>query len=115
MPARLTILTALALAALTPGPALTQTPVPRLQTAFTLLTDQPRTPEQEAVHFDLADLSIQLLPDDKAIEGTAELMFTALSPVSRLVVELDTVFDISEVSVDGTGWRSRTGQTRRAG
>ena len=78
----------------------TQAPV-RDSTAFTLGTDQPRAPEQLAVRFDKADLSIKVIPDDKAIEAVAVLDFTATAPVSRLVVELDTLLTVSEVSVDG--------------
>ena len=69
--------------------------------AFTLETDQPRTPEQEAVRFDRADVSITVLPEDKAIRGSAVLDFTVLAPVEALVVELDALFDISDVQVDG--------------
>jgi len=74
----------------------------REPTAFTLQTDQPRTPEQEAVRFDKADLSIRVLPEDRAIAGVAVLDFTVLAPISRLAVELDTLFTISEVQLDGT-------------
>ncbi len=96
-------ITAVALAAMavSAAPVLAQTETTRVSTAFTLMTDQPRTPEQEAVRFDLADLSIKVIPDEKAIDATAVLTFTALAPVASLVVELDTLFDISEVSVDG--------------
>ena len=94
-------LTALAVALLTASPAFAQDAAPRESTAFTLMTDQPRTPEQEAVRIDLVDLAIRVIPDDKAIEATAVLTFTATAPVARLVVELDTVFEVSAVSVDG--------------
>ncbi len=73
----------------------------RQSTAFTLGTDQPRAPEQLAVRFDKADLSIKVIPDDKAIDAVAVLDFTAIAPVERLVVELDTILTVSEVSVDG--------------
>ena len=73
----------------------------RESTPFTLETDQPRTPEQLAVTFDKADLTIKVIPDDKAIEAVAVLDFTATAPIERLVVELDTLLTISEISVDG--------------
>ncbi|WP_426042875.1 M1 family metallopeptidase [Brevundimonas sp. TWP2-3-4b1] len=92
---------ALAAASLLAGPALAQDPAPRESTAFTLMTDQPRTPEQTAVRIDLVDLAIKVLPADRAIDATATLTLTATAPVARLVVELDTVFDVSAVSVDG--------------
>jgi aminopeptidase N len=73
----------------------------RESTPFTLQTDQPRTPEQLAVTFDKADLTIKVIPDDKAIDAVAVLDFTATAPIERLVVELDTLLTISEISVDG--------------
>lgn len=108
-----TALTAVAAAALLAGPAFAQNAAPRESTAFTLMTDQPRTPEQEAVRIDLVDLAIKVIPDDKAIDATAALTFTATGPVARLVVELDTVFDVSAVTVDGqavTGWSNPEGR-----
>jgi len=108
-----TTLTALAAASLLAGPALAQDAAPRESTAFTLKTDQPRTPEQEALRIDLVDLSIKVIPDDKTIDATATLTFTATAPVARLVVELDTVFDVSAVTVDGqavTGWTNPEGR-----
>jgi aminopeptidase N len=103
------LLTTAAAAQETTGPAA------RESTAFTLATDQPRTPEQEAVRFDKADLSIRVMPDQKAFDAVAVLDFTALSPVSVLPVELDTRFDISAIAVDGTtldasDWRNDEGR-----
>ena len=69
--------------------------------AFTLETDQPRTPEQEAVKFDKADVSLTVLPEQKAVRGVGVLDFTVLAPIDQLVVELDALYDISEVQVDG--------------
>ncbi|MDQ7812235.1 hypothetical protein [Brevundimonas sp.] len=43
----------------------------RESTAFTLGTDQPRAPEQLAMRFDKADLSIRVIPDEKAIDAVA--------------------------------------------
>ena len=88
------------------APVAVQTPVPttgpvRESTAFTLGTDQPRAPEQLAVRFDKADLSIRVIPDDKAIDAVALLDFTAIAPVDRLVVELDTLLTVSAVAIDG--------------
>jgi aminopeptidase N len=73
----------------------------RESTPFTLGTDQPRTAEQLAVTFDKADLSIKVIPDDKAIDAVALLDFTATAPVDRLAVELDTLLTVSAVAVDG--------------
>lgn len=73
----------------------------RESTAFTLGTDQPRTPEQLAMAFDKADLSIKVIPDDKAIDAVAVLDFTATAPLSAVVVELDTLLTVSSVQVAG--------------
>jgi aminopeptidase N len=81
--------------------AMAQDAPARQPTAFTLETDNPRTPEQEAVRFDKADVSIKVLPETKSIEGTTVLNFTVLSPIQRLAVELDTLFTISEIRLDG--------------
>jgi aminopeptidase N len=78
----------------TAGPA-------RESSAFTLRTDQPRTPEQEAMRFDKADLSIRVLPDRKAIDAVAVLDFTATASLAAVVVELDTLLTVSSVQVDG--------------
>lgn len=114
------------LLALTAAPALAQdapatteamAEATRESTDFTLATDQPRTPEQEAVRFDLADLSIRVIPDEKRIEGVAVLDFTATAPLSVLPLELDTLLPISSVQVDGReleqgegGWRNPEGR-----
>ncbi|MFN3558917.1 MAG: M1 family metallopeptidase [Brevundimonas sp.] len=119
---RRTALLGASLLALTALPAVAQEAVgapqiTRESTAFTLATDQPRTPEQEAVRFDKADLSIKVIPDDKTIEGVAVLDFTATAPLSVLPLELDTLLAIASVQVDGReldqgegGWRNPEGR-----
>ncbi|GAW41492.1 Aminopeptidase N [Brevundimonas sp. SH203] len=91
-------LTTLAACATAPRPAV---PTPRESTAFTLATDQPRTAEQRAMQFDKADLTLKVIPADKAIDAVAVLDFTATAPLERLVVELDTLLTIASVQVDG--------------
>lgn len=98
--ASLTALTAFTLAACATAPQ-PAGPAPRESTAFTLVTDQPRTPEQMAMQFDKADLTLKVMPADKAIDAVAVLDFTATAPLERLVVELDTLLTISSVQVDG--------------
>ncbi len=109
--ARLAVTAALA-AALSASAALAQDAAPT-STDFTLQTDQPRTPEQLAVQFDKADLSLRVMPESKSIEGVAVLDFTATAPVSAIVVELDTLLPVSAVAVDGvatTGWSNPEGR-----
>lgn len=76
-------------------------PPVRDSTAYTLATDQPLTAEQQAMQFDTADLSIKIIPQDKAINAVAVLGFTAKAPLNRLVVDLDTLLPISSVQIDG--------------
>ena len=115
--ARLALLASAALitaCASLPEPA-SATPPPE-STAFTLSTGTPRTPEQLAVRFDKADLSLRVIPDKREIEGVAVLDFTATAPVTRLVVELDTVFTIESIQIDGVevpaddGWENDDGR-----
>jgi len=70
-------------------------------TPFTLTTGTERTPEQLAVRFDKADLAFTVRPVTESIEGVATLDFTATAPLTRIVVELDTVFAIAAIAVDG--------------
>jgi len=96
------------------SPAWAQDAAPaRDSTPFTLSSGTPRTPEQLALRFDKADLSFKLLPDTQSIEGVAVLDFTATAPASAVVVELDTLFAITAVAVDGqsvTGWSNPEGR-----
>ena len=111
-----TLLTAAAVAALAmPAAAQVAEPSTVESTRFTLDTDNPRAPEQEAVRFDHADLTFRVLTDEKAIAGVAVLDFTVLEPIERLVVELDNRYAVTEVSVDGQaigpdGWSNPEGR-----
>ena len=97
-------------------PATIRAPV-RESTAFTLGTDQPRTPEQLAMQFDKADLSIRVMPDTRTIDAVAVLDFTATAPLSAVVVELDTLLTVTSVQADGRevpagdgGWTNPEGR-----
>ncbi|MGH7028421.1 hypothetical protein [Brevundimonas sp.] len=100
--------------ALLSAPALAQEAAPvRDSTPFTLSSGTPRTPEQLALRFDKADLSFKLLPETQSIEGVAILDFTATAPAAAVVVELDTLFAIAAIAVDGqtiAGWSNPEGR-----
>ncbi|MCI4566596.1 M1 family metallopeptidase [Lysobacter sp. CFH 32150] len=70
-------------------------------TEFTYGSGAPRTPEQEAVVFEHADLQFKVEPAQKRLTGDAALTFQATRPIAKLVVELDRNFAIESVSVDG--------------
>ncbi|MGQ3112663.1 MAG: M1 family peptidase, partial [Brevundimonas sp.] len=89
---------------------------PPASSAFTLTTGTERAPEQVQVRFDRADLSIRVLPDQKRIEGAATLDFTATATLHWLPLELDGVFTIRSIVVDGVelsaddDWRQEDGR-----
>ncbi|MEO6155015.1 MAG: M1 family metallopeptidase [Thermomonas sp.] len=75
----------------------------------------PRAPEQEAVSFELANLSFKVDPVRKWLDGDAQLTFRANAPISRLVVDLDRNYTIDLVEVDGVtiakdAWRNPEGR-----
>ena len=92
---------ALAAALLAPAAYAAEEKIPGDLTEFTYHTGEPRAPEQEAVVFELADLSFKVDPANKHIDGDAKLTFQATKPIDKLVVELDRNFKIALVEVDG--------------
>ncbi len=70
-------------------------------TSFTMSSGTERAPEQLAVSFESADLSLRLDVANKSIEGLAVLQFVAKSALVRIVVELDKNLPIDSVSVNG--------------
>jgi len=82
--------------------ALAQDTIPHRPTAFTLTSGSERTPEHQAVRFDSARLAFNIQPPSKSIQAQARLDFTATAPVSAIVLELDTLYTIDQIEVDGT-------------
>jgi aminopeptidase N len=60
-----------------------------------------RAPEQLAVVFEKADLALRIDPATRTIRGDATLTFQALSPLKRIVLDLDNNLPIDAVAVDG--------------
>lgn len=94
--------------------AVSATEQPQL-TPTTLASGLPLAPEQEAVRFELADLSFKVDPARKWLDGDARLTFLATKSISRLVVDLDRNYRIDLVEVDGvaidaTAWRNPEGR-----
>ena len=84
-------------------------------TPTTAATGLPRAPEQEAVTFELADLSFKVDPARKRLDGDAKLTFLANKPIGKLVVDLDRNYKVDLVEVDGkpvdaTHWRNPEGR-----
>jgi aminopeptidase N len=75
----------------------------------------PRTPEQEAVVFERADLGFKVDPARRWLEGDASLTFRTRSPLDRIVVDLDRNYRVDRVEVDGIAvdaarWRNPEGR-----
>ncbi len=75
----------------------------------------PRAPQQEAVTFELADLSFKVDPARKSLDGDAKLSFRADKAIDKLVVDLDANYRIDLVEVDGQAidaahWRNPEGR-----
>ena len=84
-------------------------------TAQTKISGGPRPAEQTALTFEHADLSFEVLPATRRIEGVATLSFTARAPLSRLVIDLDRNLPVSAIAIDGqalpkSAWRNPDGQ-----
>ena len=85
-------------------------------TPFTLTTGTERTPEQVVTVIDEADLAIRVMPQTRTIAGDATLTLSFTAPVSQVVLELDTVFTIAAITVDGVpveaddGWENADGR-----
>ena len=106
------LFTALCLAAALATPALAQTTA-RTSTPFTLSSGTPRTPEQQAVRFTSARLAFDVRPETKSLLAQARLDFTATATTPAIALELDTVFDITGIEVDGspvTTWTNPDGR-----
>ena len=100
--ANLTILSfSLAMAFAEIAQAQTTLPASSIPTAFTMSSGTERAPEQLAMVFEKADLSLKLDPQTRSVSGTAILSFTASAELKRIVVELDKNLLIESVSVNG--------------
>jgi aminopeptidase N len=98
-----------ALAVLAASPAFAQS------TPFTLTTGTERTAEQVATVIDDADLSFRVLPATRTIEGDATLTLSFTAPVDRIALELDTVFTITKITLDGVPLAAGDGWTNAEG
>ena len=67
----------------------------------TAQTGLPLTREQRSVDFQTADLTFDVQPERRRIEGRAVLGFLVKSPIARLQFDLDPELPISSIGVDG--------------
>ncbi|WP_265571159.1 M1 family metallopeptidase [Sphingomicrobium nitratireducens] len=67
----------------------------------TAATGRPLTAEQQSVAFRAADLTIEVFPDDKAIEGRMVMALRIDKPIERIQFDLDERLAISVIEADG--------------
>jgi aminopeptidase N len=70
-------------------------------TTRTVNSGAERAPEQLAVVFEKADLALRIEPASRTIRGDATLTLQALSPLTRVVLDLDNNLPIDSVAIDG--------------
>ena len=76
-------------------------------------TGAPLTREQQSVDFTKADLSFEVFPNRKSINGHAVLNFAVKQPIQRIQFDLDENLPIRALAVDGAPLSSR--EWRNAG
>ena len=67
----------------------------------TAQTGLPLTPEQRSVDFVTADLTFDVHPNDRRLDGHAILGFAVKAPISRLQFDLDPELPIGAIAADG--------------
>ena len=105
MPVRHRVLAALGAASILAlnGAASAQEPVakPIVTSPLSFDTGGAIPAEQAALSFEHADLSFKIIPDRKALEGRAVLTLKPRSSLDRIVLDLDRVFVIRAITIDG--------------
>lgn len=81
-------------------PVSTDKPI-KQTTEYTKLSGGELKPAQAAITLNHVDLSFSVYPKRKSIAGIAALTLVADKTLDKVVLDLDTVFDLHEVKVDG--------------
>jgi aminopeptidase N len=84
-------------------------------TDYTVNSGAQRSPDQQALVFDHADLSLRIDPDSRSLRGDALLTFGTRAPLDRIDLDLDRNLPIDAIAVDGqplaaTQWRNPDGK-----
>ena len=80
----------------------------------TAKTGWPLTPEQKSVNFETADLTFEIHPEHRRIDGQATLGFLVKSAIPKLQFDLDPELPIKWISADGQRVAIRRGRTPAA-
>jgi aminopeptidase N len=84
-------------------------------TDYTVNSGAQRSPAQQALSFDHADLSLRIDPASRSLRGDALLTFGTSAPLDRIELDLDRNLPIDAIAVDGkplaaNQWRNPDGQ-----
>jgi aminopeptidase N len=84
-------------------------------TDYTVNSGAQRSPGQQALTFDYADLSLRIDPDSRSLRGDATLTFGTRAPLDHIELDLDRNLPIDAISVDGAPlaarqWRNPDGK-----
>ena len=70
-------------------------------TDYTVNSGAQRSPDQQALVFEHADLSLRIDPDSRSLRGDALLTFGTRAPLDRIELDLDRNLPIDAITVDG--------------
>jgi aminopeptidase N len=84
-------------------------------TDYTVNSGAQRSPGQQALTFDAADLSLRIEPESRSLRGDALLTFGTRAPLDRIELDLDRNLPIDAIAVDGRPlaadrWRNPDGK-----
>jgi aminopeptidase N len=84
-------------------------------TDYTVNSGAQRSPDQQALTFIHADLSLRIDPDSRSLRGDATLTFGTRAPLDRIELDLDRNLPIDAIAVDGrplapSQWRNPDGK-----
>jgi aminopeptidase N len=84
-------------------------------TDYTVNSGVQRSPGQQALTFDAADLSLRIEPNSRSLRGDALLTFGTRAPLDRIELDLDRNLPIDAIAVDGrplaaSQWRNPDGK-----
>jgi aminopeptidase N len=84
-------------------------------TDYTVNSGAQRSPDQQALVFEHADLGLRIDPDSRSLRGDALLTFGTRAPLDRIELDLDRNLPIDAITVDGqplaaNQWRNPDGK-----
>lgn len=96
------------------SPALAQKGEPPI-TAVTMRSGGEIEPERAALRLEHVDLDLRIAPERRFLSGVAQLTLSTRIAQTRLLIDLDKNFEVSQIIIDGTAlkpgsWRNPEGR-----